>query len=209
MLASGVHLDFIVVDGAEGGTGAAPKELSDSIGMPLREGLIIARNALVGTGLKGRVKLAAAGKVSSGAAIAMNAALGADWSNAARAFMFSLGCVQSMRCHTDTCPTGVATQSKARQRGLVVPEKAQRVANFHRGTLKALHDMVVAAGLDSPDDFRPWHLRQRINVAEMKQIDEIYRFVEEGELVAGEIDPKSRLGRWWREANPDSFQRAA
>jgi glutamate synthase domain-containing protein 2 len=207
MLASGVHLDFVVIDGAEGGTGAAPKELSDSIGMPLREGLIIARNALVGTGLKRRIKLAAAGKVSSGAAIAMNAALGADWCNAARAFMFSLGCVQSMRCHTDTCPTGVATQSAARQRALVVPEKAQRVANFHRATLKALHDMVVAAGLDSPDGFRPWHLRQRINVAEMRQMDEIYPFVEDGALLAG-ADPKTPLGRWWRDADADSFKRA-
>jgi len=209
MLESGVHLDFIVIDGAEGGTGAAPKELSDSVGMPLREGLIVARNALVGTGLKGRVKLAGAGKVSSGAAIAMNAALGADWCNAARAFMFSLGCVQSMRCHTDTCPTGVATQSKARQRGLVVAEKAQRVANFHRGTIRALHEMVVAAGLNSPDEFRPWHLRQRVNVAEMKQMDEIYPFVEEGALAAGAVDPKSMLGRWWRDADPDSFKCAA
>jgi glutamate synthase domain-containing protein 2 len=209
MLASGVHLDFIVIDGGEGGTGAAPWELSDTVGMPLREGLIIARNALVGTGLKGRVKLAASGKVSSGAAIAMNAALGADWCNAARAFMFSLGCVQSMRCHTDTCPTGIATQSKARQRGLVVEEKAQRVANFHRGTLRALHEMVVAAGLDSPDEFRPSHLRQRINVAEMRQMDEIYPFVEDGALLGDEIDPRSPLGGWWRDADPDSFQRAA
>ena len=114
--------------------------------MPLREGLILARNALVGTNLKGRIKLAASGKVNSGAAIAMNAALGADWCNAARAFMFSLGCVQSMRCHTDTCPTGVATQSPARQRGLVVPEKAERVARFQKATLDALHDIVVAGG---------------------------------------------------------------
>jgi glutamate synthase domain-containing protein 2 len=207
MLASGIHLDFIVIDGAEGGTGAAPTELSNSVGMPLREGLIIARNALVGTGLKGRVKLAASGKVSSGAALAMNAALGADWCNAARPFMFALGCVQSMRCHTDTCPTGVATQSLARQRGLVVPDKAQRVANFHKATVHALHEMVVAAGLDSPDDFRPWHLRQRINVAEMRQMDEIYPFVTEGELLAGDMDPKTPLGRWWRDADPDSFRR--
>jgi glutamate synthase domain-containing protein 2 len=207
MLASGVHLDFIVIDGAEGGTGAAPKELSDSVGMPLREGLIIARNGLVGAGLKGKVKLAASGKVASGAAIAMNAALGADWCNAARAFMFSLGCVQSMRCHTDTCPTGVATQSAARQRGLVVAEKAQRVANFHRATIRALHEMVVAAGLESPDDFLPWHLRQRINVAQMKQMDEIYPFVGEGELLAGP-ERDSAIAGWWRDADPDSFARA-
>lgn len=205
MLASGILIDFVVIDGAEGGTGAAPTELSDRVGMPLREGLIVARNALAGTGLKGKVKLAASGKVASGAAIAMNAALGADWCNAARAFMFSLGCVQSMRCHTDTCPTGVATQSPARQRGLVVEEKAQRVANFHRATLRALHEMVVSAGLTSPDDFRPWHLRQRINVAEMRQMDHIYQFIEEGALL-GEVDPTSVCGRWWREANADSFR---
>jgi glutamate synthase domain-containing protein 2 len=206
MLASGIYLDFIVIDGAEGGTGAAPHELSDRVGMPLREGLVIARNGLVGAGIKSRVKLAASGKVASGAAIAMNAALGADWCNAARAFMFSLGCVQSMRCHTDTCPTGVATQSKARQRGLVVEEKAERVANFQRATLRALHEMVVAAGLDSPDDFRPWHLRQRINVAEMRQMDQIFTFVDEGELLSAP-DPTTRVGRWWREADAETFHR--
>ena len=205
MLATGITLDFIVIDGAEGGTGAAPTELSDRVGMPLREGLIIARNALVGAGLKGQVKLAASGKVSSGAAIAMNAALGADWCNAARSFMFSLGCVQSMKCHTDLCPTGVATQSPARQRGLVVPEKAERVARFHKSTINALHEIVVAAGLNSPDDFRPSHLRQRINVAEMKQMDEIYPFVKEGELIGG--TEHDTLRRWWDAADPDSFRR--
>jgi len=204
MIDTGVLVDFIVIDGAEGGTGAAPRELSDRVGMPLREGLIIARNALVGTNLKGRIKLAASGKVSSGAAIAMNAALGADWCNAARAFMFSLGCVQSMRCHTDTCPTGVATQSKARQRGLVVPEKAQRVASFQKATLDALHDMVVAAGLDSVDQFEPGHLRQRVNVAEMRAMDEIYGFLEPGVLLD---DPDSTIyADWWRTADPDSFR---
>lgn len=205
MVATGIWLDFIVIDGAEGGTGAAPQELSDRVGMPLREGLIIARNALVGTNLKGQIRLAASGKVASGAAVAMNAALGADWCNAARAFMFSLGCVQSMRCHTDTCPTGVATQSPARQRGLVVPDKAERVARFHESTLHALHDIVVAAGLNSPDDFRPGHLRQRINVAEMRQMDEIYPFVAPGELLGG--TEHKTLRRWWDAADADSFRR--
>lgn len=205
MLETGILVDFIVIDGAEGGTGAAPTELSDRVGMPLREGLILARNALVGANLKDKVKLAASGKVYSGAAIAINAALGADWSNAARAFMFSLGCVQSMRCHTDTCPTGVATQSPARQRGLVVPEKAERVARFQRATLDALHDIVVAAGLNSPDEFTPDALRQRINVAEMRGIDEIYPFVEPGEFLAGVRD--RRLAAWWSAADPESFAR--
>ncbi|KMS56096.1 glutamate synthase [Novosphingobium barchaimii LL02] len=205
MLATGILVDFIVIDGAEGGTGAAPTELSDRVGMPLREGLILARNALVGANLKGKVKLAASGKVNSGAAIAMNAALGADWCNAARPFMFSLGCVQSMRCHTDTCPTGVATQSPARQRGLVVPEKAERVARFQKATLDALHDIVVACGLTSPDGFTPDGLRQRVNAAEMRSIDEVYSFVEPGELIDGARDP--RLAAWWRAADPESFAR--
>jgi glutamate synthase domain-containing protein 2 len=206
MIETGIYIDFIVIDGAEGGTGAAPMELSDRVGMPLREGLILARNALVGTHLKGKIKLVASGKVYSGASLAMNAALGADWCNAARAFMFSLGCVQSMRCHTDTCPTGVATQSPARQRGLVIPEKAQRVAHFQKATLDALHDIVVAAGLQSPDEFTPDGLRQRINAAEMRSIDEIYSFVEPGELLEGCRDP--RLAAWWRMARADSFARA-
>ncbi len=206
MLETEILIDFIVIDGGEGGTGAAPTELSDRVGMPLREGLILARNALVGTNLKGKIKLAAAGKVNSGAAIAMNAALGADWCNAARAFMFSLGCVQSMRCHTDTCPTGIATQSPARQRGLVVPDKAERVARFHKATLNALYDIVVAAGLRSPDEFTPGSLRQRLNVAEMRAIDEIYPFVEPGELLEGASD--ARLARWWEQARSDSFASA-
>jgi len=207
MVETEILLDFIVIDGAEGGTGAAPTELSDRVGMPLREGLMLARNALVGTNLKGRVKLAASGKVNSGAAIAMNAALGADWCNAARPFMFSLGCVQSLRCHTDTCPTGIATQSLARQRGLVVPEKAERVARFQKATLDALHDIVVAAGRNTPDEFTPDSLRQRINASEMRSFDELYPFVAPGELLDGAQDP--RLAAWWRQADPESFARRA
>ncbi|TPG43570.1 FMN-binding glutamate synthase family protein [Sphingomonas koreensis] len=207
MLETEILVDFIVIDGAEGGTGAAPTELSDRVGMPLREGLILARNALVGANLKGKIKLAASGKVNSGAAIAMNAALGADWCNAARSFMFSLGCVQSMRCHTDTCPTGIATQSKARQHGLVVREKAARVARFQQATLDALHDIVVACGLRSPDEFTPDGLRQRINAAEMRSIDELYPFVDPGELLDGARD--RRLAAWWAAADAASFARRA
>ena len=205
MLKTGITLDFIVIDGGEGGTGAAPEELSDRVGMPLREGLMIARNALVGAGLKGEVRLAASGKVTSGAGIAINAALGADWSNAARAFMFSIGCIQSLKCHTGLCPTGIATQSAARQRGLVVEEKAERVARFHAATMRALHEIIVATGLDSPSDLRPFHLRQRINTAEMRQFDEIYPFVRPGELIAGSDHPQ--MARWWNAASADTFRR--
>ena len=205
MLETGILVDFIVIDGAEGGTGAAPTELSDRVGMPLREGLMLARNALVGTNMKGRIRLAASGKITSGAGIAMNAALGADWCNAVRAFMFSLGCVQSMRCHTDTCPTGVATQSPARQRALVIPEKAERVARFQRSTLDALHEIVVACGLSSPDEFTPDGLRQRISAVEMRSMDELYPFVEAGELLDGARD--ARLAKWWDQADATSFKR--
>lgn len=205
MLETEIVVDFIVIDGAEGGTGAAPTELSDRVGMPLREGLILARNALVGSNLKGRIRLAASGKVTSGASIAMNAALGADWCNAARAFMFSLGCVQSMRCHTDTCPTGVATQSPARQRALVIPDKAERVARFQRSTIDALHEIVVACGLSSPDELTPDGLRQRISAVEMRSMDELYPFVEAGELLDGARD--ARLAKWWAQADATSFKR--
>ncbi len=205
MLKTGIRLDFIVIDGGEGGTGAAPEELSDRVGMPLREGLMIARNALVGAGLKAEVRLGASGKVTSGAGVAINAALGADWSNAARAFMFSIGCIQSLKCHTGLCPTGIATQSPARQRGLVVEDKAQRVARFHGATIKALHEIIVATGLDSPSDLRPYHLRQRINVAEMRQFDEIYPFARTGELVDG--TDNAMLARWWNAASADTFRR--
>ncbi|MBH9536514.1 FMN-binding glutamate synthase family protein [Novosphingopyxis sp. YJ-S2-01] len=204
MLDSGIYLDFIVVDGGGGGTGAAPLELSDHVGLPLRIGLYYVNNALIGTGLKGKIKLAASEKVFSGSSIAMNAALGANWCNAARAFMFSLGCVQSLRCHTGTCPTGVATSSPARQRGLVIPDKAQRVANFQSKTLDSLHDIVVACGLESPDEFTPHHLRQWKNNAEMVPWSRIVNEVEEGRLLS---EPDATpFAEYWRAANPDSFK---
>jgi len=206
MRESGIRLDYIVVDGAEGGTGAAPVELSNSVGMPLREGLIMARNALVGCGLKADVRLAAAGKVHSGAGLAMNMALGADWCNAARAFMFSLGCVQSMRCHDDTCPTGVATQDAGRQRGLVVEDKAGRVAHFHKQTLAGLREIVVAMGLDNPWRIEPCDLSERLNSARASPVDQIYAFLEEGQLLA---DPGSTpYAPHWEAARTGSFRRA-
>jgi len=205
MIETGIMLDYIVVDGAEGGTGAAPVELSNSVGMPLREGLILARNALVGSRLKQHVRLGASGKVHSGAGLAMNFALGADWCNAARAFMFALGCVQSMKCHTGTCPTGIATQDPLRARGLVVEDKAPRVARFQRQTLGALREIVVAMGLDNPWQIAPDQLLQRVNSARSDPVDRIYGFLDEGQLLD---DPGStRLGRYWAMARADTFKR--
>ena len=206
MIETGIRLDYIVVDGAEGGTGAAPVEFSNSIGMPLREGLIFVRNALVGCGLKEEIRLAASGKVHSGAGLAVNCALGADWSNAARAFMFTLGCVQSLKCHTDKCPTGVATQNPGRQHGLVVPDKAERVRRFQAATVSALWDISCAMGLDSPWQIRPHHLSERLNSARSDSIDRIYTFYERGVL----LDDPASVGsaRYWAMARANSFRAA-
>ncbi len=203
MQKTGIKPDFIVVDGGEGGTGAAPEEFSNHLGMPLREGLIIMRNALVGTGLRDDIRLAASGKVVSGFSVAANMAIGADWCNAARAFMFSVGCVMSMRCHTGKCPTGVATQDPDRQRGLVIPDKAERVHNYHRHTVHALSELVAAAGLSHPTDFQPHHLAHRLSPVEVRSIDEIYPFLEPNVLLD---DPDSTaFAHYWRIADPDSF----
>src|SRR5699024_3778518 len=148
MLKTGITPDFIVVDGAEGGTGDAPLELVDSVGTPLREGLIWVHNTLVGSALRDRIKIGASGKITSGFRMASNMALGADWCNTARGFMFAVGCVQANACHTNRCPSGVATQNKWRQRALVVEDKAPRVTEFHRSTVRALQEMVATAGLD-------------------------------------------------------------
>ncbi|HIK66113.1 MAG TPA: FMN-binding glutamate synthase family protein, partial [Henriciella marina] len=150
MMQTGIMPDFVVVDGAEGGTGAAPAEFMDHIGAPLRQGLVLVRNALVGCDLKQHVRIAASGKQISAFSMAASMALGADWINTARGFMFSLGCIQSLNCHNNTCPTGIATTDKGRQRGLVVSDKAERVYNFHRNTIKALMEVVGAAGCEHP-----------------------------------------------------------
>ncbi len=161
MLATGITPDFIVVDGAEGGTGAAPLEFTNHVGAPLHEGLLLVHNTLRGAGLRERIKIGAAGKVVSAFDIARLLALGADWCNSARGFMFALGCIQAQHCHTGHCPTGVTTQDPLRQQSLVVPDKAQRVYNFHQQTLHALQELVQAAGLQHPKDITAHHIVRR------------------------------------------------
>lgn len=207
MIETGIRLDFITVDGAEGGTGAAPVELSNRVGMPAREGLITMRNALVGCGLKPEIKLAAAGKVHSGAGMAMNFGLGADWCNAGRAMMFALGCIQSMRCHDDTCPTGVATQDVTRQRGLVVEDKAERVTRFQRHTLHGLREIIVAMGLDNPWQITPHHINERLDSARATTIDRIYGFLENRQLL--DAPEETQYAGAWAAARADSFAKAA
>ena len=198
MLETGVVADFVVVDGAEGGTGAAPTEFSDHIGAPMREGLLFVHNTLVGAGLRERIKIGVAGKVVSAFDIASLLAIGADWTNAARGFMFALGCVQSLSCNTNRCPTGVATQDALRQGALVVPDKAERVYNFHRLTLKALSDMLAAAGLDHPDQLQPHHLVRRVSATEIRQFSELYTFLRPGELLTDACGDSFFAANWKR-----------
>ena len=203
MILTGILPDFIVIDGSEGGTGAAPLEFIDHIGMPLREGLHFVHNALVGTNLRPHIRLGASGKIASAFDVARAFALGADWCNSARGFMFALGCIQSQSCHTDHCPTGVATQDKLRQRALVVSDKAERVANYHRSTLHALAEVIASAGLSHPGELRPQHLSRRINAEEIAGYDRIYRPVRPGEILDGGGDEATAEA--WRLASPDSF----
>ncbi len=206
MLETEILPDFVTVDGAEGGTGAAPLELANHVGTPLREGLLFVHNALVGTGVRDRIRVAASGKVHSGFKMAANMALGADWCNAARPFMFALGCVQSKRCHTNHCPTGVTSQNPRRQRAIVVPEKAERVSNFHHQTVHALGEVIATLGLEHPGELRPHYLCRRISDSDIRTADQIYPFLQAGELVDGCSQPMYR--KCWDMARPDSFQRS-
>jgi glutamate synthase domain-containing protein 2 len=208
MLKTGILPDFIVVDGAEGGTGAAPVEFSDHVGAPMREGLLVAHNTLVGANLRDKIKIGAAGRIISAFDIASVLAIGADWTNAARGYMFALGCVQSLSCHTNHCPTGVATQDKLRQKALVVPDKAERVFNFHQNTLKALSELLAAAGLTHPSELGPQHLARRVSATEIKLFSEIHVFLSSGELLGGHCH-SAFYERHWARASADSFDAKA
>jgi len=185
MLETGIVPDFITIDGAEGGTGAAPLEFTDHVGMPLQEGLLMVHNTLIGIGLRERIKLGASGKIITAFDVARTLALGADWCNSARGFMFALGCIQSQSCHTDRCPTGVATQNPTRARALVVPDKAERVYRFHQSTLHALQELVQAAGLPHTSALRPFHIVHRINDHQISLLSDMLDFLKPGDLLNG------------------------
>ncbi|MDD0842857.1 FMN-binding glutamate synthase family protein [Pseudomonas sp. Gutcm_11s] len=204
MLETGILPDFIVIDGKEGGTGAAPLEFTDHIGVPLREGLLFVHNTLVGLNLRDKIRLGASGKIVSAFDIASVMALGADWANSARGFMFAIGCIQSQSCHTNKCPTGVATQDKLRQRALVVTDKAQRVHNFHRNTMRGLAEMIAAAGLTHPSQIEAKHLVRRMSASEIKLYSQLHVFLKPGELLDGEISGEF-YRRMWAMARSDSF----
>lgn len=188
--------DFIVVDGAEGGTGAAPAEFIDHVGVPMHEGLLLVHNALVGVGLREKIRIGVAGKIVSAFDMARAMSLGADWCNAARGFMFSLGCIQSLSCHTDHCPTGIATQDPKRWRNLDVTDKTQRVFRFHQNTVNALADLLSAAGLHHPQELGPEHVLRRISPTEVRSFESIYKFLEPGSLLDGTADHEVFKAYW-------------
>ena len=204
MIETDNYPDFIVVDGAEGGTGAAPVEFMDSVGMPLIDGFLLVHNTLVGAGIRDKIKVGVSGKIVSGFDIARMLALGADWCNSARGFMFAVGCIQSRSCHTNTCPTGVATQDPYRQQALDVPSKAERVASFHKNTLKSLASIVGAVGLQHPSELKPYHIARRINDGQIKLLSKFFYFTDKGAL----LDQSARsdvFNQMWVMADADSF----
>ncbi len=206
MLKTNIVPDFIVIDGSEGGTGAAPIEFSDNIGTPLREALLFAHNTLVGVGLRDKVKIGASGKIISAFDIASTFALGADWVNSARGFMFAVGCIQAQSCHTNQCPVGVATQDPDRQKAIHVPTKAERVFNFHKNTLHALSEMIAAAGLEHPGDIKAHHLAQRVNDREIKNYAQLHFWLKDGELLTCDNkDDENFYFRMWNLASAEKF----
>ena len=204
MLETGITPDFIIVDGAEGGTGASPLEFINHVGVPMHEGLMLVHNTLVGIGLRDRVRLAAAGRIASAFDIARTVAMGADWCNAGRGFMFALGCIQARSCHNDRCPTGVATQNPSRWRALDVEDKAARVFNFHQNTLRALRDMLGAAGLEHPSQLGPEHILRRVSPTEVRSLSALYRFLEPGELL-DHVPEHAVFRAFWASARADTF----
>ncbi len=206
MVETGIVPDFIVIDGAEGARGRRRSNSTDHIGMPLRDGLLFAHNALVGIGVRDRLKLGASGKIVSAFDIARTMALGADWCNSARG-LCSRWAASSRRAATPTAARAVvATQDPQRQKALVVEDKAERVARFHRSTLHALAEVIAAAGLEHPQELRPWHFSKRVGPDRVESFDRLYRFLAPSELLAGTDDPRFRDA--WPRARPDSFSPA-
>lgn len=203
MVETNIYPDFIVIDGGEGGTGAGPIEFVDHMGTPLIDGLIFAQNVLVGSGVRDKVRLAASAKITSAFEMARVMALGADWCNAARAFMFSIGCIQAMKCQTNKCPTGVTTQDKRRQRGLVVTDKSQRVYNYHRNTMDDLAQVVAACGLEHPTDLSPSLLCHRTNSLHHKTYKDLFEWCTPNMFY--DMDTKCGYAKKWKMASAEAF----
>lgn len=202
MVAENITPDFIVVDGSEGGTGAAPLEFEDHVGVPLTDGLMTMHNALVGTGLRDRIRIGASGKVATGIDIVKCVVQGADYTNSARAMMMAVGCIQAQKCHTNKCPVGVATQDLRRSRALDVPDKSVRVRQFQEATVAQAQQIIASMGLSGPHELTPSMLYKRVDYRTVRPYSEIYRWLESDELVSGAPED------WaddWNSADPDRF----
>ncbi|SES23214.1 glutamate synthase conserved region-containing protein [Streptomyces sp. yr375] len=203
MLAEGVTPDFVVVDGSEGGTGAAPTGFAGRLGMPLTEGLITVHNALVGVGLRGRVRIGASGWVATGPDLVKRLVQGADYTNAARAMMLAVGCVRARRCHTGDCPSGVATQDPLRERAVDVAAGADRVRRYQRETVRDAVAVMAAMGVRAPGELTPAHLVRRADPGPPRSYAELYEWLAPGELLAG---PPQSWAADWKGADPDNFR---
>lgn len=204
ILQTGIYPDFITVDGAEGGTGAAPVEFVDYIGTPLNDGLVFVHNSLVGINAREHTRVICSGKIITGFDMVAKMALGADMCNSARAMMFALGCIQSRRCNTNTCPTGVATQDPKRMYALKVNDKAIHVRNFHDETIKSFLSIVGAMGITTVNQIQPWHLHRRIHPGLILNYDEIYDYLKPGILLTNEELP-IHYKNAWSAANAQEF----
>ena len=203
MVETGILPDFITVDGAEGGTGAAPMEFSDHVGEPLEAGLVFVHNALVGINVRDKIRVICSGKVATGFDLVEKLAMGADMCNSARGMMMAAGCVQSKQCNANTCPTGVATQNLRLQKGLVVDVKKHRVAQYHKNTMKSFLEIVGAMGLTNPSDLRPYHIMRRINPDCVKMLLEVHDYLKPGDLLGETIPEHFKV--FWELASADSF----
>lgn len=204
MIDTNILPDFITVDGGEGGTGAAPTEMTNSVGTPLRDALVFVNSSLIGVGLRDKIRIIASGKMFSAFHILRAIALGADTVNGARAFMMSLGCIQARSCNTDHCPTGIATQNPSRNKALVVTDKSQRVANYHRETVINLVELIGAAGLESLDELEPKHIIRRVQGTDVKNYAQLYPAIKPNSL----LEPSTLPDDWredWLAANPSHW----
>ncbi len=203
MLITNILPDFITVDGAEGGTGAAPQEFANHMGEPLEAGLIFVHNALVGIGLRDKIKIICSGKIASGFDMVLRVAMGADFCNSARAMMMSLGCVQAKQCNANTCPTGITTQNRRLQRGLVIEQKKHRVAAYHQNTIHSFLEIVGAMGLSDPSHLNPDYIMRRVSNHISKPLSEIYDYLKPGDLLGPTIP--SAYKKYWDLADPNRF----
>lgn len=203
MIQTGIAPDFVTIDGGEGGTGAAPLEFSNHIGSPLIDGLIFAHNALTGYGLRKDISVIASGKITTGFDIVKRLALGADLCNSARGMMLALGCIQALKCNSNECPVGVATQNPRLVGGLVPGVKSQRVANYHQETLLSVSEILGSMGIAEPSMLRPWHIMRRVSATETRHYGELFDYLTEGELLEEPLPPA--FSRACRAASGETF----